>query len=419
LIKIGIQLNTLDYNYTQETRKWLDERYMRDENGIFRAHRPIYGFGIGPSERNHTIRFGIALGILKTLNSLEWNTLIDVGGGEGYLSWIIRRVFNKEAFTSELSFEANKRAGEFFGLQGITADIHRLPFKTDSFDIVLASEVIEHLQYPHIGLYEILRVAKKAVLFTTAEAYSTRFEQKLRLKTRNFNALHGERNYWHPDDFKNFFNYDIEILTCTKAFMDIDERSIDENEAKILVEKMTTLDNYDRNALDALILIKKYPKIKTNKQLDEKYIIDRLFSGKVEHNTKAEKQISFPKELLCCPACRNDLIPDKNTLVCTRCNTVFPIIDNIPVLMPSEKIYQISAEEYSAAGIKLEGVNEYIDRFVKSEKSVGKITKLYSVIMLTLKLFERFIKSDVNFQIKIKWLKNKANLKTFNKYFIK
>lgn len=40
-------------NYTQETKNWLEERYRKvDEQGVYVAHQPIYGFRIGPTDPN-------------------------------------------------------------------------------------------------------------------------------------------------------------------------------------------------------------------------------------------------------------------------------------------------------------------------------------------------------------------------------
>ena len=53
------------------------------------AHRPIYGFGVQPSERNHTFRLAVALSILKELNRLEGSSLADVGYGAAGTTTVI------------------------------------------------------------------------------------------------------------------------------------------------------------------------------------------------------------------------------------------------------------------------------------------------------------------------------------------
>lgn len=43
----------------------------------------------------------------------------------------------------------------------IIADFHHLPFKDNSFDVVLALDIIEHTESPEILLNELLRVSKE------------------------------------------------------------------------------------------------------------------------------------------------------------------------------------------------------------------------------------------------------------------
>lgn len=46
----------------------------------------------------------------------------------------------------------------------VSADVENLPFADDSFDCVIAKESFHHWPRPMLGLYEMLRVAQKAVL---------------------------------------------------------------------------------------------------------------------------------------------------------------------------------------------------------------------------------------------------------------
>ncbi len=40
-------------------------------------------------------------------------------------------------------------------------------------------------------------------------------------------------------------------------------------------------------------------------------------------------------EILCCPKCKGDLLydQDKNTLTCKKCATVYPVKNDIPVML--------------------------------------------------------------------------------------
>ncbi|MGB9910125.1 MAG: Trm112 family protein [Candidatus Hydrothermia bacterium] len=43
-------------------------------------------------------------------------------------------------------------------------------------------------------------------------------------------------------------------------------------------------------------------------------------------------------EVICCPICKGDLEYDreKNILICRKCKVYYEIVDDIPVLIPSE-----------------------------------------------------------------------------------
>lgn len=40
-------------------------------------------------------------------------------------------------------------------------------------------------------------------------------------------------------------------------------------------------------------------------------------------------------DVLCCPKCKGDLLyePEKNTLTCKACKTVYPIKNDIPIML--------------------------------------------------------------------------------------
>lgn len=52
------------------------------------------------------------------------------------------------------------------GLAGAFADIGRLPFPDDRFDLVLAIEVLEHVPDPALALAELARVARRHVVLS-------------------------------------------------------------------------------------------------------------------------------------------------------------------------------------------------------------------------------------------------------------
>jgi SAM-dependent methyltransferase len=59
----------------------------------------------------------------------------------------------------------------------LLADVHRLPFREETFDIVLCTEVLEHLDAPDSALRELHRVLKPGgkLLLTTPFAYAIHY----------------------------------------------------------------------------------------------------------------------------------------------------------------------------------------------------------------------------------------------------
>lgn len=153
--------------YTQKTKIWLNERFKRCcEDGVYYAHQPIYGLHKGHSEESLIPRYIRTYQIMEALAHLKFDSLLDIGGAEGYKTYIVKRLFNARCTTSDLSEEACRRAKEIFCLKSITADIHDLPFRNNEFDVVLCSETLEHAADVNRAIDELLRVAKNAIVIT-------------------------------------------------------------------------------------------------------------------------------------------------------------------------------------------------------------------------------------------------------------
>jgi len=90
-------------------------------------------------------------------------SLLDVGCGNGYLLKMIANTFGDfELFDIDISKVLISRAYKLLNGKGsfYAASIYNLPFKNHSFDMVIMTEVIEHLQKPNLGLQEVYRVLK-------------------------------------------------------------------------------------------------------------------------------------------------------------------------------------------------------------------------------------------------------------------
>lgn len=92
-------------------------------------------------------------------------TILEVGCNEGFLSAALleegHHVTSVDKDPSLLS-----KAKELFGIEGIEADVNDLPFLDNAFDLVIAGELLEHLENPGKGLSELFRVSKGKVILS-------------------------------------------------------------------------------------------------------------------------------------------------------------------------------------------------------------------------------------------------------------
>ena len=168
-------------NYTNETKDWLDQRFRKtDRDGIYFAHQPIYGFRRGHSEPGIIVRYIITRQIMKALAHLKFNSLLDVGGAEGYKAALARSIFNVDVRSADLSGEACRRAKEIYDIDGESIDIHKLHYHDNEFDVVLCSETLEHVVDINEATMELIRICSKAVVITVPHEPKHKIERNIR-----------------------------------------------------------------------------------------------------------------------------------------------------------------------------------------------------------------------------------------------
>lgn len=108
----------------------------------------------------------------KTLASqaqkLNISSVLDAGCGEGFTLEYLRinsigKTFEGIDFLEKAVEIGNKVHPKIKLKKG---SIYELPYKDNSFDLVLSTEVLEHLDNPEKALKEIFRVSKKYVLLS-------------------------------------------------------------------------------------------------------------------------------------------------------------------------------------------------------------------------------------------------------------
>jgi len=92
---------------------------------------------------------------------------------------------NVDLFLNEHTFQGDSTSLKFIDAKKIRnpvkADAHFLPFKTNSFEEVYSSHVLEHLQSPTKALLEMIRVSREKVFFVVPHKFCKGHKKALRI----------------------------------------------------------------------------------------------------------------------------------------------------------------------------------------------------------------------------------------------
>jgi len=99
--------------------------------------------------------------ISRVIHRLGARTMLDIGCGDGRLAGAIKRK-NPAAIVHGCDFStaALARSAGLDRQYAVDLNVERLPEPDDRFDLVVASEVIEHLIHPDLALVELRRVLR-------------------------------------------------------------------------------------------------------------------------------------------------------------------------------------------------------------------------------------------------------------------
>ena len=103
--------------------------------------------------------------------------LLDVGCGCGYLLFRLGEIGQSLLFGIDFSKGRLRIAKERRIRNLIAADAQSLPYKQNTFDIVVSTETLEHMLNPTTMLKEIRRILKKGgILILTVPSFHTKFK---------------------------------------------------------------------------------------------------------------------------------------------------------------------------------------------------------------------------------------------------
>jgi 2-polyprenyl-3-methyl-5-hydroxy-6-metoxy-1,4-benzoquinol methylase len=102
--------------------------------------------------------------VLSALRDAPSRLILDIGGGDGALSYLFARQ-GAQTITTDAAQVALQYAREEFARRGLKAQVvgasaYALPFPNGTFDAAICSDVIEHVQSPWYLIMEAARILK-------------------------------------------------------------------------------------------------------------------------------------------------------------------------------------------------------------------------------------------------------------------
>lgn len=115
--------------------------------------------------------------VIRMLSPQKSDIICDLGCGDGNLSkFIVKKV--EEVYGIDIS-PTRVRRSQKKGIKAICADVCSTPFKSDYFDKVICSEVIEHIINSKELLQEINRILKKGGTAVLTVPFNQKIEKTL------------------------------------------------------------------------------------------------------------------------------------------------------------------------------------------------------------------------------------------------
>lgn len=170
-------------------------------------------------ERNHWW-FKVRIKILQThirflvkKHQLKDPKILNVGAGTGFTSQILMDF--GDTTSVEYDEDCCKMVKEKTGMVFENASITELPYPDNSFDIVTAFDVVEHIEDDQKAVEELQRVTKKGgIIITTVPAYNFLWSQHDVIN--HHHRRYTRKTYlklWHPErgklkkEYNTYFNF--------------------------------------------------------------------------------------------------------------------------------------------------------------------------------------------------------------------
>jgi ubiquinone/menaquinone biosynthesis C-methylase UbiE len=147
-------------------------------------------------------------------------TVLEVGVGEGEISAKLRSLY-PEAHIVGIDLHDDALAAEWRtrGFLGVYADIAHLPFPPQAFDLVMAIEVLEHVDDPMAALAELVRVSRGGMVLSVPREPIWRVANMARGKyLADLGNTPGHVQHWSRRGFTELVGSQLEVVSVSTPF---------------------------------------------------------------------------------------------------------------------------------------------------------------------------------------------------------
>ena len=148
--------------------------------------------------------------------------ILDAGCGEGFITNLIAaNIQNADIIGLEYADEALEIARKMNPqLTYVQGNIYNMPFKDNAYEVVICTEVLEHLEHPESALKELMRVCGKYLIITVPNEPWFCLGNLIALKnvSRLGNPI-DHINHWTYRGFQKFVEQNTDVhCTYDKSF---------------------------------------------------------------------------------------------------------------------------------------------------------------------------------------------------------
>lgn len=157
--------------------------------------------------------------IADTVDSLNCRKILDVGCGEGFVTEKISRKGRNIIGIDICKEKIEKAKKRVKNAKFYVGDVYHLPFKPNFFDLVIATEMLEHLEDPNHALSNIKVVTSKYFLTSVPNEPLYTFTNLIRLRYLNRWGSHKEHIHkWNTSSFTKMVSEYFKIIEVKKPF---------------------------------------------------------------------------------------------------------------------------------------------------------------------------------------------------------